>query len=65
MDLHKKYLISVKDKTTWNKFLDKFEYGLYPYVILILCSNNSIDKMNQLDKSYLRNGRINIFHEMK
>jgi hypothetical protein len=48
----------VYDKTGWSKFLDSFDHGFYPNVILIMTSNKSIDKINNMDPSYLRPGRI-------
>lgn len=61
---HKKYPIMIKNKIDWNSFLDKIEYGLYKNIILILCSNNTKQEMdNKYDKSFLRTGRINIFSQ--
>ena len=58
---HKHYPISVKDKMSWNSFLDKIDYGLYPNLILIFTSNLDRNQINKLDNSYLRDGRINIY----
>jgi len=63
---HKFYSIEINSKTSWNKFFDKFDYGHYPYVIILLCSNKDPEYFNKLDKSYIRNGRINnIFNLVK
>lgn len=61
---HKKNSIEVYNKTTWNQMLDKIDYGLYPYVILVLCSNTNYETINKLDPSYLRNGRIDLVQNL-
>lgn len=58
---HKYYPIPIRDKPTWNSFLDKIDYGLYPNLILIMTSNSKKRDIDSLDTSYLREGRINIF----
>ena len=58
---HKHYPIPIRDKPTWNSFLDKIDYGLYPNLILIMTSNSKKRDIDSLDTSYLREGRINIF----
>ena len=55
----------IDDKSSWNRFFDNIDLGLYPYVIILLCSNvkkEIIDKT--LDPSYLRNGRIHVNGEL-
>lgn len=55
----------IEDKSSWNRFFDNIDLGLYPYVIILLCSNvkkEIIDKT--LDSSYLRNGRIHVNGEL-
>ena len=49
----------IKNKQTWNSWLDTFDYGLYPYVILILTTNKSIADTSS-DPSMIREGRINL-----
>ena len=61
---HKHNSIQVYNKTTWNNMLDKLDYGLYPNVILILCSNVSVNDINKLDQSYLRQGRIDLIQHL-
>lgn len=58
--LHKNIPTEVYDKSTWNAFLDNFDFGIYKNVILLLTSNEPKSKMDALDKSYLRKGRIDI-----
>lgn len=59
-DDHKKFSREIHNKTTWNNFMDKIEFGLFPYVIVIMNSNKHENEINRLDTSYLRKGRINI-----
>jgi len=61
---HKNNSIQVYNKTTWNNMLDKLDYGLYPNVILILCSNVSVNDINKMDPSYLRQGRIDLIQHL-
>ena len=57
---HKNISTQIYDKSTWNHFFDSIERGMYPYLIVILCSNISYDTVNKkYDYSYLRKGRIN------
>lgn len=58
---HKKLKMEIHDKITWNNFLDKFNYKLYPHLILVLISNKSKQQIDYLDKSFLREGRIDIY----
>ena len=44
--------------------IDKIDYGLYPNVILIMCSNLSERDIQQLDNSYLRHGRIDLIQHL-
>ena len=53
-------IILVRDKMTWNSFIDKIDYGLYPNLIVIFTSNQNKKYIDSLDKSYIREGRINI-----
>ena len=60
VEQHKKYPVSIYDKNTWNFFLDQFDYNVWRNVIVIMCSNRSIEEINKLDPSYLRDGRVHI-----
>uniref|UniRef100_A0A6C0KXS6 ATPase AAA-type core domain-containing protein n=1 Tax=viral metagenome TaxID=1070528 RepID=A0A6C0KXS6_9ZZZZ len=60
---HKKYNKEIYDKTSWNFFMDKIEYGMFPYVIILMTSNKRHQDINKYDTSYLRNGRVNIVCE--
>ena len=62
-DEHKKFSKEIYNKTSWNKFMDKIEYGMFPYVIFIMTSNKQKKYIDSFDKCYLRNGRINIIKE--
>lgn len=61
---HKNSPTQVCNKTTWNNMLDKIDYGLYPNVIFILCSNKKPYEINRLDDSYLRQGRIDLLQHL-
>lgn len=60
---HKHYKSEVYDKVTWNQFLDKVSYGLYPYLIILFISNQKKEQIDMLDKAYFRKGRVDIFDE--
>ena len=54
-----KYPKEVYDKSTWNRFLDNFDRGYYPWVTLIMTSNRTIEQIDEeLDSSFLRHGRV-------
>jgi hypothetical protein len=59
---HKDIPIPVFDKTTFNGFLDDMKYN--PYIILLLTSNESKEAIDLLDKSYIREGRVNEYFTM-
>lgn len=61
---HKKVPTQIYDKSTWNNFFDKIDMGLYPYIIVLLCSNKSKRELDRLDESYLRDGRTHISFEL-
>lgn len=64
--MHKDMPTEVYNKTTWNTLLDDINIKLYPHVIIILTSNLSKDNIDlQYDPSYIRNGRVNIYHNLK
>ncbi len=56
---HKNIPISVYDKSTFNSFLDDMKYN--KNIIILMTSNETKDQIDLLDKSYLRDGRVNIF----
>jgi hypothetical protein len=63
---HKDIPIEVYNKTTWNTLLDDINIKLYPYLIIILTSNLTSDEINEkYDKSYIREGRVNIIHHLR
>jgi hypothetical protein len=62
IDPHKDIPIPVFDKTTFNGFLDDMKYN--PYIILLLTSNESKEAIDLLDKSYIREGRVNEYFTM-
>lgn len=52
--------IQIKNKTDWNCFLDKFDREIYPYIIVIMTTNKSAKWFDELDISYMREGRVNL-----
>lgn len=52
--------VQIKDKMSWNLFLDKFDRCMYKNVILLMTSNKPIDYFDSLDPAYMRTGRIDI-----
>lgn len=62
---HNHLPISVKNKSSWNTFLDRFDDKVFTNVILIMTSNEPICNIMKLDPSYLRKDRVNIVREIK
>jgi len=62
---HKNVPTLIRDKTGWNRFLDNFQRGISPYVIIIMTSNKTPDYIDSFDLSYLRMGRIDEIFELK
>jgi len=52
--------VQVKNKTDWNSFLDKFDREIYPHVILLMTTNKSAEYFDELDPSYMREGRVDL-----
>jgi len=52
--------VQIKNKTDWNCFLDKFDREIYPNVILLMTTNKSAGWFDELDPSYMREGRVNV-----
>lgn len=52
--------ISIYNKATWNTFMDNIDHRFYPYVIFLFTTNRTISWFNELDASYMREGRVNI-----
>jgi hypothetical protein len=57
---HANFHIPVCNKTDWNNFLDRIDYGQYPNVVLIMTTNKPRQWFDDLDPSYMRKGRVNI-----
>jgi len=63
--MHKDIPIEVHNKTTWNSLFDDINIKLYPYLIVVLTSNLSNYEINEkYDKSYIREGRVNLIHNL-
>ena len=56
----KHFPIQIKNKTDWNSFLDKFDREIYPWVILLMTTNKSSQFFDDLDPSYMREGRVDL-----
>jgi hypothetical protein len=52
--------IQIKNKTDWNSFLDKFDREIYPHIIIIMTTNKSDKWFDEMDTSYMRQGRVNL-----
>lgn len=52
--------VQIKTKTDWNCFLDKFDREIYPNVILVMTTNKSAEWFDELDCSYMREGRVDL-----
>lgn len=52
--------VQIKTKTDWNCFLDKFDREIYPHVILIMTTNRTDRWFDELDVSYMREGRVDL-----
>ena len=62
---HNDLPVSIKNKTDWNMFFDKFDRERFPFVIFIMTSNQHIQWFDKLDPAYFRDGRVNLKIEMK
>ena len=62
IERHKDIPISVYDKTSFNTFLEDMKQNLN--IILVMTSNESRDQIDMLDKSYLREGRVNMYFSL-
>lgn len=56
-----KYPIEVHDKPSWNRWLDNFDRGYYPWTTVIMTSNRDKSYIDGLDPSYLRENRIDFW----
>lgn len=56
--------IQIYNKTTWNRFFDDIDNGLYPYVIFLMTSNVDKAEIDKMDPAYFRKGRIDQHFEL-
>ena len=61
---HKHFPILIHNKTSWNRFFDRIQRGIYPNVIVLLTSNKPPEHIHELDSAYLRDNRINLTLEL-
>lgn len=52
--------IQCKNKTDFNRFMDRIDRGIFPNLLLVMTSNKTPEFIDQLDSSYLRDGRVNL-----
>lgn len=57
---HKDIPIQIKNKQDWNTFFDKIDKKIYQNIIICMTSNKTINFFNELDPSYMRDGRISM-----
>lgn len=60
VELHKNIPIQVKNKSTYNSWMDDISIGIYPNTILIMTSNVDPIIIDELDPSYLNQNRIDL-----
>jgi len=61
---HKSLPICVHDKPSWNHMLDEIQRGMYPNLVIIFTSNKTPDFIREIDPSYIREGRVDLIHEV-
>jgi len=54
----------IKNKQSWNNFLDDIARKRFPFLILILTSNSYPNDINKMDPCYLREGRVHYSKEV-
>lgn len=54
---------SVTDKHSWSKFIDNLQFR--KNLIMILTSNTSKADIDKLDTSYIRRGRVDLYHKLE
>ena len=59
---HKNVLTCIRDKSTYNTFMD--DLILYKNVLIIMTSNETKESVDSLDPCYLRKGRVNEYYSM-
>lgn len=57
---HNHLHIQITCKTDWNTWLDRFDKKYYKNIIVIMTTNKTIEWFDDLDPSYLRDGRVNL-----
>lgn len=52
--------ISIHNKATWNTFMDNVDHKFYPYVVFLFTTNKPLSWFDEIDPSYMRDGRVNV-----
>lgn len=60
--LHDEFTTLVSDKPSWSKFMDNLKFS--KNLIVIFTSNTSKQDIDLMDKSYIRQGRIDLYHKL-
>lgn len=60
MNVSKHNPIQCKNKTEFNRFMDRIDRGIFPNLLLIMTSNKAPEFIDLLDQSYIREGRVNL-----
>lgn len=61
---HKEFPILIKNKPTWNQFFDRFDRRYFPWTIFIMTTNMHPDYINNMDLSYIREGRVDSIYNV-
>jgi hypothetical protein len=59
---HKNITTCVRDKSTYNTFMDDLIF--YKHVLIIMTSNESKEEIDGLDPCYLRKGRVEEYYNL-
>jgi len=57
---HKNLHTAVKNKESWNSFMDKIDREYYQNIVFIMTSNQTPEYFDNMDKSYMRKGRVDL-----
>jgi hypothetical protein len=60
LKVHADIPTQITSKTDWNQFFDRFDRLQYPYVYFIMTTNETAGYFDNLDPSYMREGRVNL-----
>lgn len=61
--LNEEMTTMISDKPSWSKFMDNLKFS--KNLILIFTSNTSKEEIDSMDKSYIRQGRIDLYKRLE